>query len=509
MPFPTTGVLSTFTGADGTTPPTGFSREPLNDGTTGGFKIASNTALVVASVEAYEMVWWPADTFGPDLEAWVDLAVAPGDAYFYLPFRITTPSDSASTADGYLLELINSGTLTFYRVDNGVSTPIGSSQSVTGVSTGDALGVEAVGDTFQAYKRVSGVWSTLGATRTDSTYTGAGYIGFGVYDPSGSSAAFDNFGGGTRVTAQIVAVAQATESDSAQGVARSKRKALGQSTETETAQAVTRRKAKTLGQNAETDAAQALTSRKARTLGQATEGDTAQAVTVNPRRRLVSPAAEADAAQALARVKARVIGQAIETDTAGAVTSRKRVTLGQAQETDLAQPIAAAGELIVAVGQASETDVAQPVGRVKVKAIGQVVESDTAQALTRVKAATLGQVSEADLAQPIVHLKVKAIGQATEGDTAQPVLRLKALTIGQALEADAAQGLTSLKRMGVAQAEETDSAGAVVLGGQVLGGGSLMHRDAVLTAHAIRVPLAAGAHRADLAAPVIRADLEG
>jgi len=41
--------------------------------------------------------------------------------------------------------------------------------------------------------------------------------------------------------------------------------------------------------------------------------------------------------------------------------SGQTVAIGQVVETDIAQPITAAGELIIAVGQVVETDLAQPI----------------------------------------------------------------------------------------------------------------------------------------------------
>lgn len=57
--------------------------------------------------------------------------------------------------------------------------------------------------------------------------------------------------------------------------------------------------------------------------------------------------------------------------------------------------------IIVTLGQAAETDVAQPVTPVRVHAIGQATETDSATAMGRLKVVTLGQAQETDLAQRI------------------------------------------------------------------------------------------------------------
>jgi hypothetical protein len=261
---------------------------------------------------------------------------------------------------------------------------------------------------------------------------------------------------------QTIGVGQATETETAQPVSRSKTRAAAQAAETETAQAITARKTAAAGQAAETETAQAVTRAKARTLGQAIESETAQAVSflgpkiiavgqaveaetgqaVGARKtRAVGQAAEAEQAQtatvrktrALAqatetetaqpagRLKARAAGQAVETETGQAVARRKTRTVGQATETETAQPIGQPGEIIVAVGQATETETAQPVTpRLPlVVGVGQVVEAEQAQVVTRVKLRTLGQAAEAEAAQALARLKTGAVGQALEVETAQ------------------------------------------------------------------------------------------
>jgi DNA-binding transcriptional regulator YdaS (Cro superfamily) len=121
------------------------------------------------------------------------------------------------------------------------------------------------------------------------------------------------------------------------------------------------------------------------------------------------------------------------------------------------------GEIIVPVGQATETDLAQPIAWApKHRVVGQVTEADLAQGLTLRKSRTLGQVLEADLAQSVARLKAKGVSQVTETDTAQAWGRIKSRTIGQVSETDLAQAMMwAPKRRLVGMVSETDMAQAV------------------------------------------------
>lgn len=176
-------------------------------------------------------------------------------------------------------------------------------------------------------------------------------------------------------------VNQATETDLAQPIAWApKKRLLGQASEADTAQGVARLKAKAIGQPSETDAAQAATALKATALGQPGETDAAQVVSV---------------------LKTRAVGQTSETDSAGQVTR---------------------GGTFYQIGQASETDTSQAVVKLKARSLGQPSETDAAQALTRIKLRAIGQCAETSLAQAIARQKARTLGQASETDTAQPII---------------------------------------------------------------------------------------
>ena len=76
----------------------------------------------------------------------------------------------------------------------------------------------------------------------------------------------------------------------------------------------------------------------------------------------------------------------------------------------------------VAVGQALETDLAQPVAvNPKRRLVGLTVEADVAQAVARAKVKAVGINAETDLAQPVARIKTRTVGQALETDLAQLV----------------------------------------------------------------------------------------
>jgi hypothetical protein len=151
-------------------------------------------------------------------------------------------------------------------------------------------------------------------------------------------------------------------------------------------------------------------------IGQATETDSAQPITWAPKNRLVRQATETDSAQAIAHRKLKAIGQPVENDSAQVIT-----------------PALTGGGQTIAVAQATETDSAQAITHLKTKALGQPVETDSAQAITHRKAKALGQPFETDSAQPIT-------AQLSSGQT---------ILLGQAVETDTAQIVTVLLSGGV------------------------------------------------------------
>lgn len=227
---------------------------------------------------------------------------------------------------------------------------------------------------------------------------------------------------------------------------------VGQASETDTATTVGRSKARAVGQASETDSATAFSRSKARAVGLATETDTATAV-ARTKHRAVGQASETGIATATGRAKARTVGQPAEIDTATAVGRRKTLSVGIATETDIALPVALGG---VGLGQAIETGTAQPVGRVKSIQVGQATESDTGLPVARIKLASVGQAAEVDTATALGRAKSRPSGQASETNTALLITVSGNVTvvIGQALETDTAQPAGRAKRRAIAIATE-------------------------------------------------------
>lgn len=119
---------------------------------------------------------------------------------------------------------------------------------------------------------------------------------------------------------------------------------------------------------------------KVGTLGQATETDTAQPL-ARRKQRAALTASETDAATPVGRRKQKALGTAGEADAALAVARRKIRALGVALETSAAQAVGRWKTRLI--GPAFESDDAQPVGRRRIRQLGTALEVDEAQPITR------------------------------------------------------------------------------------------------------------------------------
>lgn len=279
--------------------------------------------------------------------------------------------------------------------DAGTWATLGASDSVTWAKV-VATGVTTSGSDM-AQEWQYGVKTTAGAIAAKSiTITG------------GASAASSGVIVALKAGPTNVAVGQASETDTATAITRSKTKAIGQASDTETAGAIRPQRARAIGQPSDASTANPITAAKVVHVGQASDTETAD--TVRPQR--VVP-----------------VGQALEADAATAVAIARGVTLGQATETDASQAVTAAK--VVHVGQAAESDGATSVSSAKRRAIGQAVETDTAAAVTRAKRVAVGQAVESDSAEAVTPVLVAAgtitvlIGQAVESDSAGAVTKLE------------------------------------------------------------------------------------
>ena len=175
MAFPTTGVLDSFTRANVGPPPSASWSYPWYPGD-GGTQVFSNQCRSKAN---YGDAYWNVGTFGPSSEVYCTIStLSPTNYIVYINLRTINPN--SSTLCGYYIRYTNAATDTvqFYRVDDTVETQLGATISQD-FSNGDGIGFDAVSSTLTAYRQSSGAWSSVGS-RTDATYTAAGYIGCGA-----------------------------------------------------------------------------------------------------------------------------------------------------------------------------------------------------------------------------------------------------------------------------------------------------------------------------------------
>jgi hypothetical protein len=152
-----------------------------------------------AECSGYCANYWSAATFGPDVEIYFTVTDEPiADAgQIGLGARIVDP-DSVNV-DGYRINIFPSAGVDSWRiqrVDDGVVTLLGD-QFEQNISSGDSVGLEIIGSTIKAYYKPSaGSWTEI-TSRSDGTYTAAGYVGFELYNGESGSPTIDDFGAGS------------------------------------------------------------------------------------------------------------------------------------------------------------------------------------------------------------------------------------------------------------------------------------------------------------------------
>jgi len=137
-------------------------------------------------------------SFG-DCEAYIDLPNPAETQYHDVWLRFTGGTD-INAQNGYYLRHDSVGNkLMLQKVSGGGSSTVGQQANCT-LSPGDSIGARVLGTTFSIYYKPLGAakWRILG-TGVDATYQNAGSTGF--FSP-GHPAVFDNFGGGSIVTAK-------------------------------------------------------------------------------------------------------------------------------------------------------------------------------------------------------------------------------------------------------------------------------------------------------------------
>ncbi len=199
MAFPTTSVLSSFTGAD---------EDPLSEGgawggqiqsgSIGNLRRLSNQAAPSSSAGTSQSYW--ATSVGADQEAYATVATKPADGD-YVAVWLRAQNPGSGTAVGYQCVMIAAdGTDKFqvWRMSSGGSyTQVtdGTLDATQEFSSGDSFGASIDGTTITLWHKPSaGSWTQVGQGN-DSNISGDGYIGLDA-SHAGASTRLDDFGGG-------------------------------------------------------------------------------------------------------------------------------------------------------------------------------------------------------------------------------------------------------------------------------------------------------------------------
>lgn len=190
MAFPTTSVLDDFNRADTGPPPSTSWTSNLVVGDT--LQVISNQLGASAAGDAY----WNVATYGPDSEIYVAVPVLPTSG-FRLFIRVAQPGET--TVDAYSIDFFPTITeIRFQRWADGAPTQLGASISYA-LNANDRTGFEALGSDLTYYRDTGGGFAAVDS-RSDSTYSSAGYIGIRLQD---TTERLDNFGGGTVVVVVV------------------------------------------------------------------------------------------------------------------------------------------------------------------------------------------------------------------------------------------------------------------------------------------------------------------
>lgn len=186
--FPTNAaLLDDFNRADVGPPPSASWTDKVLTGDSAGLKVTSNQ-LACASAGGNRTAWLNTATYGPDCEFAITIPTLP-TGYFGIFARVANPGVIGVT--GYIFYMIGSTSAEFYRFTGNTYTILGAAISQTWAA-GDSIGFEIIGSILTGYRKNGGIWASVG-TRTDSTYTGAGYPGLYAEDVTVRA---DDFTGG-------------------------------------------------------------------------------------------------------------------------------------------------------------------------------------------------------------------------------------------------------------------------------------------------------------------------
>lgn len=192
MAFPTTDIITNFPGAD---------EDPLSEGgawqnngmqpSTPRVRLVSNEADTQAAGGDCQSVY--NTSFAADQEVFATISEVPSAGQGIAVWgRIV--DQNTSGVDAYLC-YYDSGNFGLAKCVNGTVSGIGTATSKT-PSIGHKIGLSMSGTTIEAWYYNGSSWS-LDQSLTDSSVTGAGYLGIEL----NQGGRFDDFGGGAIVVA--------------------------------------------------------------------------------------------------------------------------------------------------------------------------------------------------------------------------------------------------------------------------------------------------------------------
>jgi hypothetical protein len=141
--------------------------------------------------------YWNPQTFGPNSEVWVTVAVKPNIDQDPVVLGLHFQNPGAANASGYQAYYIYRSSQTDqYKIisrTNGTTSATLASVNGPTLNPGDQLLFRAIGTTLELWRFGAGTWTRI-LSATDSAYSGAGYLNLTARD---GAVRLTNFGGGT------------------------------------------------------------------------------------------------------------------------------------------------------------------------------------------------------------------------------------------------------------------------------------------------------------------------
>jgi hypothetical protein len=193
---PLTPILDSFARPDNTGPPgpswthmTVSSTSPTND--------LFLTGQMVTGKPGSNADYWNPQTYGPNSEVWVTVAVKPNLDLDPVVLGLRFLNPAAANASGYQAYYIFRAKQAdqykiICRVNGNTSITLASANGPT-LNPGDQLLFRAIGTTLELWRGSAGTWTRILAA-SDGTYQGAGYLNMTARN---STVRLTGFGGGT------------------------------------------------------------------------------------------------------------------------------------------------------------------------------------------------------------------------------------------------------------------------------------------------------------------------